>query len=80
MNLDERISKLGLYQYVADECGGVSVNSINEIKQLLRDVLEYVKPDRNKPRVDTYHDPHAWNWGFSAACEEFEDKQRELGL
>jgi hypothetical protein len=70
MNLDERIDEI---VDPADFTTGAA------IKQLIRDVLEYVKPEK----VDinfANHGDSAYNYGINDAIESMEAKAKELGL
>jgi len=86
MNLDERIDALeAMSEFISEHGGGTDGYTkldaaANEIKQLIRDVLEYVTPDhvQDCAHIDGNHESRAI--GFNKAVTEMEEKQRELGL
>lgn len=85
MNLDERIN---------EACGMTLDSEVNQhwreitqpaVKQLIRDVLEYVKPEVKIPLLKfTRHEPVAvdpsYRKGFEDALDSMEAKVKELGL
>lgn len=76
LDLDERIFQLPGSNALEQE--GMD-DQISEVKQLIIDVLEYVKPSRAPIREDGEL-TMGYNAGFMVAVDEMEAKQRELGL
>lgn len=79
MNLDERIHEIHLAAYDFDSGKFAIDQAARSVKQLITDVLEYVKPKRDPVREDK-EVTMGYNAGFIVAVDEMEAKQRELGL
>lgn len=78
MNIDERIEGLLVVQAGINEYGELRKEGdpwVEDIRHLLRDVLEYVKPEWSEEASDG-----SVNWGKNEAVLEIETKQKELGL
>lgn len=78
MNLDERIEEI-VRKHNWEPTNFRHIRELNNegaveaFKQLLRDVLEYVKPEYNPTHPD-------YNFNFEKCLNEMEAKIKELGL
>ncbi len=81
MNLDKRINQITKHANDFYPKAIKSGETNKDIKQLIKEVLEYVKPERvdKFKLIDPYDNPDNLE-GFNNATDEMEAKIKELGL
>lgn len=82
MNIDERIEQ---QEFWCDD-KNVYVIPASQVRQILTEVLEYVKPKRQE-QIPPHLPPTSAGWdsyfrhgGFNQAIKQMDDKAQELGL
>lgn len=89
MNLDERIDATPGSEIILSEYDGTSFvaehlkDNRESIKQLIRDVLEHVKPEHLvDSKVKGYYEGNIMHeaWKYNQAVKDMEAKIKELGL